>query len=370
MKSAGAQQTIAVALSRRNKLSRLSGLIAEEQGARLRYVHFLFSPKVNALFGWDDASSGPASWAKAEARDYTEVDLVRESDAWLEAQALRALGQFWVPDLRGLFDSEFMLPHLISWAQAQGITKVSTGHRARISTEIDTEAALWRSRDAQHDQSAWLAQASRKRLASLSLPLGYLKLSELSMLAVKNGISAEGEPLADEVSRLADFEKIRSVVDTKSLSRVKQKGYVIDESQHVLGEHAGLINFYPGAKKNLEAIRGVPAGSVVVGCDLAKQWLVVAPADKFVSSSSCLTSRVEWGVAKPALFGPLDVLELELGFKDPVRLTARAEILADSMLRLVRVSETESLPFAAGRRITLYRASLCLGSALVLESYR
>jgi tRNA U34 2-thiouridine synthase MnmA/TrmU len=370
MKLASVSETVAVALSRRAKLSRLSGLIAEEQGARPRYVHFLFSPKVNALFGWDDTSAGPAPWAKSQARDYTEVDLVRESDAWLEAQGLRALGQFWVPDLRGLFDSEFMLPHLIAWARSQNIAKVSTGHRARVLADGDSEPSLWRSRDLEHDQSAWLAHATRKRLVSLFLPLGYLKLSELSKLCVKHSIAAEGEALADENSRLADFEKLRSIIDTKSLSRVKQKGYVIDESQHVLGEHAGLINFYPGAQKNLEAIKSVPAASVVVGCDLSKQWLVVAPADKFLSSSSCLTSRVEWAVAKPALFGPVDLLEIELGFKNPLRVMVRAELLADSMLRLLRASESEMLPFAAGRRVTLYRASQCLGAALVLESYR
>ncbi len=370
MKLGSVPETVAVALSRTAKLSRLSGLIAEEQGARLRYVHFLFSPEVNALFGWDDASTGPGPWAKAQARDYTEVDLIRESDAWLQAQGLRALGQFWVPDLRGLFDSEFLVPHLIAWARSQNITKVSTGHRARVLAEGDSEPSLWRSRDVEHDQSAWLAHATRKRFASLFLPLGYLKLSELSKLAVKHSIAAEGEPIADENSRLADFEKLRSLIDTKSLSRVKQKGYVIDESQQVLAEHAGLINFYPGAHKNLEAIKGVPATSVVVGCDLSKQWLVVAPADKFLSSSSCLTSRVEWCVAKPALFGPVDHLEIEFGFKDPMRLTVRAEMQTDSMLRLSRASESATLPFAAGRRVTLYRASQCLGAALVLESYR
>jgi tRNA U34 2-thiouridine synthase MnmA/TrmU len=370
MKLSSVPETVAVALSRRAKLSRLSGLIAEEQGARLRYVHFLFSPKVNALFGWEDAPSGPGSWAKSQARDYTEVDLIRESDAWLEAQGLRALGQFWVPDLRGLFDSEFLIPHLIAWAHSQNISKVSTGHRARILADGDSQPSLWRSRDLDNDQSAWLAHATRKRLGSLFLPLGYLKVSELSMLAVKNSIAAEAEALADENSRLADFEKLRTIIDTKSLSRVKQKGYVIDESQHVLGEHSGLINFYPGAAKNLESIRSVPPGSVVVGCDLSKQWLVVAPADKFLSSSSCLTSRVEWGVAKPGFFGPGDLVEIELGFKNPVRVTARADLLTDSMLRLGRVSESESLPFAAGRRLTLYRASQCLGAALVLESYR
>ncbi|MEO5668477.1 MAG: hypothetical protein ABIR96_10490 [Bdellovibrionota bacterium] len=356
---------VVVGLSSRGKLSRLAGLIVEEQGADVRYLHLVLSPKVNAVFGFDSSDFNPTAWAKSRSKNFHELDLTKESDSWLESEGARSFGQFWTPDLRGLFDSEFLLPRLVAWARSQNISTVSTGHRARITLESERDYSLWRSRDIEHDQSAWLAQGGAKLFSSLLLPLGYLKLGELEKLCVLHEISPQGVSLVDEETRMMDFSKIRGTIDTRSLSRVKQKGYIIDEARNVVGDHDGLINFYPGAPQTSSA-----SSMLALGCDLMKQWLIVVPAEKLAATNACLTARAQWCTTKPKLFTSNEIFDLQVGFKAAEFGKARAKILIDSMLRLEKVSDADTFPFPNGRRITLYRGAQCLGSAQVLESYR
>jgi len=350
--------SVVVGLSSRCQLSRLAGFIAEEQGASVRYLHLLFSPKVNAVFGFEATGFDPEAWARSESKDFHRLDLIRESEAWLEAQALRCLGQFWAPDLRGLFDSEFLVPRLLAWARAHKIENVSTGHRARISAENEREFSLWRSRDLEHDQSSWLAQAGRRHFSRLSLPLGYLKLAEIERLCQQHDIARAGERLADESSRLMDFNVVGEKVNTRSLSRVKHKGFVIDESQRAVGEHAGLIGFHLGSPRE---------NAIVVGCDLMKQWLVVGAPARFERVTTYLTGRAEWCTPSPRFMAVSENVEFQVGFSNAAEGKARLKLLVDSMTRLERVAPTEAFPFAGGRRVTLYRGALCLGSAQVLE---
>jgi tRNA-specific 2-thiouridylase len=364
-----APESVVVALSARAKLSRLSGLILEEQGHHVKYAHVLVSDKVKAVFGWEQPVAALEAWVKQSGKDFHKIDLTAEADAWLESEAHRALGQFWSGDLRGLFDSEFLLPRLVAWARSQGATKVSTGHRCRVSMESEKEFSLWRSRDIEHDQSAWIAQKGRKLFPYLNLPLGYLKVTEIEKLCVKHEISREGEKLADESERSADLSRLPDLVDTKALSRVKQRGYIIDETQKVLGEHAGLLRHRLGSRMGLEEMKTVPETFVPLGYDLMKQWLVVAPATKAEAASACLTARAEWCVSKPKLFGHAETFDIQIGFKDPLQGKARVKLLADSMLRLEKNSDADRFPHPCGRRVTLYRGALCLGSAQVLESY-
>jgi len=360
-------EAVVVGLSSRGRLSRLAGLIVEEQGSPVRYLHIQLSDKLNSIFGWASQKFSPSEWAKQNGKDYSMINLSREADAWLEAQALRCYGQFWLPDLRGLFDSEFLVPHLIAWARSQGVSKVCTGHRARITVENEKDYSLCRSRDVAVDQSALLAQNGRKSFSSLVLPLGYLKLGELVKLAVKHEIAKDAEPLADESEHLLDLSKIRALLDTKALSRTKQKGYIIDETQHVLSEHTGLLNFLPGSRTGLEAFPGIDKSFTVLGCDLMKQWLVVGPAEKLTHTKVCLSSRVEWCLAKPKMLESQETLDFQMGFKDATTGQACVKLLADSMLRFEKT--TSDLPNGAGRRVTIYRGYVCLGSAQILETY-
>lgn len=359
-------EAVVVGLSMRGRLSRLAGLIAEEQGSAVRYLHVQLSDKINTIFGWTPSKFSPAEWAKQHGKEFYQLNVAREADAWFEAQAQRCYGQFWLPDLRGLFDSEFLVPHMIAWARTQGVAKVCTGHRARITVE-NKEYSLWRSRDPEHDQSALLAQNGRKSFPSLVLPLGYLKLNELVKLAVKHEIAVENQALSDENDHMLDFAKIRTLVDTKALSRTKQKGYIIDETQHVLGDHTGLLNFLPGSRQGLEAFPNVPPNFSVLGCDLTKQWLVVGPTEKLKSSRSCLSSRVEWCLQKPKMLESQETLDFQIGFKGSISGQASVKLLADSMLRLEKT--TSELPHGAGRRLTIYRGVACLGSAQILETH-
>lgn len=357
----------AVGLSTRGLLSRLTGRILEEQGASVRYVHMQFSDNVNRAFGWSTTLSSfdRAAWAKESGKDLSVVDLTRESEAWLEAQALRCLGQFWIPDLRGLFDSEFLVPQLGAWAERQGLPRIATGHRARLTADGDKDVVLARSRDVEHDQSSWLAQRGWKSLRGLALPLGYLKLSEIDRLCNENGITSESG-FAGESERLLDAEKLRALLDTRSLSRVKTKGFVIDDHHHVLAEHAGLIGFFPGSRHGLDGLSGVPSGFVPIGHDLGKQWLVVGPIEASPALKTVVGTRTEWCTRAPKMFAESEVLEIQVGFRAPLVGSARVRLLADSMLQFDAPGATEPLPFATGRRITVYRGAHCLGSTQAL----
>ncbi len=334
----------------------------------VHYLHLRFSPKIEKVMGLEKTPGfDPKAWAKAEVKNVEVLDLSKEADAWLQAQALRCLGQFWVPDLRGLFDSEFLLPQLLAWARSHGVSHIATGHRARLSTE--SEVALWKSRDEEHDQSAWVAQAGRKIFKNLLLPLGYLKFAELERLAIKHSFANEGKELVGEEQRLLDSGKVFEEVDTRPLSLTTAKGYVVDKLQQVYGEHAGLMRFRAGTRQGFESLFGMPPDYVAHSCDLSKQWLIIAPSKKVLEGQFFVGNRVEWCTASAKMFSDSEPVEFQVGFEKALRGQGRARLLIDSMLRIDRLEqEGAEFPYAFGRRITLYRGALCLGSMQVLET--
>jgi tRNA-uridine 2-sulfurtransferase len=367
MKANQVPTSVVVGLSGRGQLSRLTGHILEEQGFAVRYLHLKFSSNVEKIMGFSKTSFDPRTWAKESGKDFELLDLSKESEAWLQAQALRCLGQMWVPDLRGVFDSEFMVPQLLNWGRRQGMEAVATGHRARLTKESERDFSLWRSRDVEHDQSSWLAQAGRKYFRHLMLPLGYLKFAELARLAIKYGFSNDENDLIGEERRLLDTSKLLSLLDTKALSLSAAKGYVVDHFQQVYGEHSGLVRFRVGTREGFESLLGVPGDFVAVGSDLIKQWLLVGPSKTLNRTEAFLGSRMEWCTAAPRLFSDTELLDFQVGFEKALMGRARARLMIDSMLRLEKVSDEEPFPFGFGRRLTLYREALCLGSMQVVE---
>jgi|GEM_PF-2465370 len=367
----GAKEKVLLALSSRAVLSRLAVVFLKENH-EVSVVHFRFGEFCNKLLGWQEWTSSEETqiqaWCSEKGVEFHVVDLSKEATEFLQALALSNLAQCWRPNLAAFFQSQFLLPQLLVQAENKSIAKISTGHRARTSQEKDGGFSLWRSKDLDEDQSYLLSLAPKAIFSKLLLPLGHTKMQELEKLSKQHALcdaKLKSEELISEEKRRASWKETLSILDTKALSRVKAKGYVIDESRHVLGEHAGLLYAEVGSTESLGHLNLNPDFRIL-GVDLMKHWLIVGSKAR-LNRKLCVSTRVNWSLEWPRLDRDCD-LELLI---HPTQKTypVRARLLLDSMLQLSLREGEASFEAKVGDSLSIYRGSLCLGGMQVLETF-
>jgi tRNA-uridine 2-sulfurtransferase len=204
------------------------------------------------------------------------------------------------PDI--LCNNEIKFKLFLDYAQKLGFAKIATGHYARITKDKDGFHLL-RGKDANKDQSYFLAGLTQKQLSLAMFPIGELDKPEVRQIAKE--------------AELANYDRKDSQgicfigkVDLKTFLQQKIKpktGVIEDTDGNRLGEHQGVWYYTIGQRKGLD----LPGGP----------WYV---AEKHIKDNKIIVGR---GDDAKLYTNIVQVSELHwLGQEYKLPLTATAQI--------------------------------------------
>jgi len=136
---------------------------------------------------------------------------------------------------------------LLRRARALGARGVATGHYVRCAHD---EAALYRPRDRGKDQSYFLFDTPRERLAALRFPLGELQKSEVRAIARELRLETADKPESQDICFVPDGD-VRAALGRLEPGLRSSPGEIVDRGGRVLGTHAGTAGYTAGQRRGL-----------------------------------------------------------------------------------------------------------------------
>ena len=146
---------------------------------------------------------------------------------------------------------------LCETAKAMGISKVATGHYAKISFDEETgRYCVCRAVDPRKDQSYMLWRLTQEQLSMLEFPLGSLLKSEIKEKAHEMALPNADAPESQEICFIPSNDYVSYIEERKGKFR---KGDFVDENGMKIGKHEGIIRYTVGQRKGLGISLGRPA---------------------------------------------------------------------------------------------------------------
>ena len=203
-------------------------------------------------------------------------------------------------------NSRVRIGALVEAARSLGLSRVATGHYARLT---GAPPRLARGLDPRKDQSYVLAEVSPELLEHLIFPLGEMRKPAVRQLAAQAGIEGHSAPESQEICFVPDDDHKRFL-----RSRLGDlPGQVVDRGGASLGTHSGTYNFTIGQRKGLRIAAGEPR--YVVAIDAQKREVVLGSVREAEVSRIRVTGSVWHRTASGA---PLSVQVRSAGSALPV----------------------------------------------------
>ncbi len=239
-------------------------------------------------------------------------------------------------------------------AQKLGADYIATGHYARVDNNH-----LLRAKDANKDQTYFLADITTEELKDVLFPIGDLLKSEVRKIALDEGLVVADKKDSTGICFIGErnFQKfIKNYLE-------ENPGDIIDvQTKKIIGRHKGLMNYTIGQRKNV-GISGNTERHFVCGKDVAKNILYVTIGDEeYLYSDACLIENVNFISEKR----PTDcTAKFRYRGEDyPVNLTylENNEILVNYPEKVKAVTP--------GQACVLYLGEECLGCGFIKEVYK
>jgi tRNA-specific 2-thiouridylase len=244
---------------------------------------------------------------------------------------------------------------LLEHLAAAGVSRLATGHYARLQREADGSVALYRGVDPGKDQSYFLSRLPLEILPRLSFPLGSLTKGEVRRRYQDLGLPLLG---ADQESMEICF-----IPDGRYPEFIRRQrgapgppGDMVDSRGQLLGRHRGLEAYTVGQRRGL----GVPAREpyYVVALQPEGNRVVLGYRSELLAAG-LLASQVNWLIAPPQR-------ELEasavIRYRHP-GVAARIMPLEGGQVRVIFA--TPQAAVAPGQGVVFYRGDRVLGGAWI-----
>ncbi len=235
-------------------------------------------------------------------------------------------------------------------ADELGIRWIATGHYARKPQPH--APLLLRARDANKDQTYFLATTPSEALARAVFPLGAWRKDEVRAHAAALGLPTAAKRESQDVCFVPGGDRVR-VLARLGRGGLEPGPVVEAGTGRVLGRHGGLARYTVGQRKGL----GLASGPWrVVALDAARNAVVVARA-----AALAMRAVEVGGLVRFAELADGDVLEAKLRYRMPPA-PVRVE-RAGEAARLVPLGDVE--PTAPGQVAALYRGDALVAGGIV-----
>ncbi len=181
-------------------------------------------------------------------------------------------------------NSRVRLGVLLEAAQRLGLSRVATGHYARMT---GMPPRLARGVDPRKDQSYVLAEVSPAILEHVLFPLGEMHKPEVRERAARAGLEGHSAPESQEICFVPDDDHRRFLRERLG----DLPGDIVDTEGRILGRHEGTYNFTIGQRKGLRVAAGDPRYVVAIE---APHRRVVAGTARDAEIGAVSTAGLVW----------------------------------------------------------------------------
>jgi tRNA-specific 2-thiouridylase len=228
----------------------------------------------------------------------------------------------------------------------------STGHYARI-VEGSDGVFLAKGVDPGKDQSYMLYQVERQILASLVLPLGEYRKSEVVSMAGDLGLPFTQVKESQDACFVED-NYVQFIHEQTGRSDFLQVGEIVDPQGRVLGQHRGTINYTVGQRRGLGLGNG--------------PWYVAridAEANRLVVAREVDARRREFTIDRTNWF--IDPPQRQLSCSVKIRyqideIPCSVEPVSDGFRVILKISQIVT----PGQSAVFYDRDLVLGGGIIL----
>lgn len=259
---------------------------------------------------------------------------------------------------------------MLAWAERErGLTRLATGHYARVRQATDGAGAAGRHRllrglDARKDQSYFLYDLPQEVLGRLVFPLGELTKADTRAEAVRHGLRTAQKPESQDLCLADHHGSMKAFLDAYLPPR---SGEIVLADGTVLGSHDGIEHFTIGQRRGLGVAWSEPLH--VVRLDAAMNRVVVAPRSE-AGRSECVVGAINWvSIAPPT--GPMPVA-VQVRYRSepvPAWLTPLPATESDGRAgrphRARIVFESEQFSITPAQAAVFYDGELLLGGGLI-----
>lgn len=259
--------------------SATAAALLKEQGYEVVGITFKFTDDFNE----DDA----VKVAKKLEIEHHVIDYRKEFKETIIDQFIADYNHGITPNPCVMCNKEIKLNFLYKQMLKYNCDFIATGHYSKI-----INGNLFKSKDENKDQTYFLCEVPKEILEKLILPLEGLEKDEVRLIAEKYNL---------EVAHKKDSTDVCFLSKTKLKDFLKEyipnnPGKVINvETNEVMGEHIGLMNYTIGQRRGLN-IGGTEEKMFVVGKDISKNilYICLGETNDYLISTSCLIENVNY----------------------------------------------------------------------------
>lgn len=283
------------------------------------------------------------------------VDFIKEywDDVFTYFLKELELGRTPNPDL--MCNKYIKFDLFIKEAKKYGANYIATGHYARIDKN-----RLLRGIDNNKDQTYFLAQLSPNQLKNVLFPVGNLTKQEVRKIANKIGLNVANKKDSTGICFIGE----RHYQEFLKNYLKPNPGKIINiETNEIIGEHNGLMNYTIGQRKNV-GLSGNKDKHFVIGKDIKNNILYIAfkENNQYLFSDACLIDNVNFiSETKPSF---CTAKFRYRGEDHPVTL----EYLEGNEILVKYPGLAKAV--TPGQACVLYLGEECLGSGIIKEVYK
>jgi tRNA-specific 2-thiouridylase len=186
-------------------------------------------------------------------------------------------------------NSDLKFAMLLDRARGFGSEQVATGHYARVVQRHDGRWLLMRSTNREKDQSYFLFSLTQEQLARAAFPVGDLTKPRVREEARRLGLTVAEKPDSQEICFVPGGDYASFVA--RRNPDAAQRGAIVDEQGHQVGEHGGVHRFTIGQRKGLGIAAQAPL--YVLKLEPETSTVVVGPRDA-LERTGLTASGVNW----------------------------------------------------------------------------
>lgn len=256
------------------------------------------------------------------------------------------------------FDSFF------EYAMKQGFDKVATGHYASNKEEENGFTYLTRAKDQNKDQTYFLCQVEKSKVAKTIFPLANLEKPEIRKIASE--LNLESVATKKDSTGIC-FIGERNFRQFLSNYLPSKDGDIVDvNTGKVIARHVGVLYYTIGQRKGLN-IDHEKGPWFVVGKDVVKNILYVCRTDQrdLLYSDSCIVKGINWILPSLDEIPTKCICKFRYRQKDQ---DIEIERLDDTSV-LVKYPQTIA-SVTEGQEAVFYDGDKCIGGGVIEEVFK
>ena len=237
-------------------------------------------------------------------------------------------------------------------AKKLGGDYIATGHYAILDNGV-----LKKAKDLNKDQTYFLSQVEKEKFKNVLFPIGNMVKTEVRKIAEEYGLITADKKDSTGICFIGE----RNFTNFLKNYLPNQPGKVINiETNEVIGEHIGLMNYTIGQRRGLN-IGGTKERMFVVGKDVKKNilYICIGEDNEYLITTSCLVDTLNW-----------------LGDKKITKCCAKFRYRQpDIKVELEWINDKEILvkypqgvkAVTPGQACVFYQDDICLGGGIIKE---